>query len=474
MLAKKQLKSILLISAFALLCQSQANAQITQSSYYLNSVETRYMLNPALTPNRGYIKIPLINANVEAYSNALNIEGIGDVIENSSSASYFTEDNFMNRLKTHNQVNLNFTNDIISFGWFKGKGFWNANVSLKLDLGANIPQSIFKFLRDARGFNELDWTNYSSNVSNLKLNLNSYLETGVGYSHPINDKLTIGGRVKLLWGIANANVNVNKISVNTKVTGISPNQDWSRLNHEGIANMRGNASIQTNASLEASMKGFVMKDNEDGYVSDVRRENNFGIAGMGFGVDLGAEYKITPNITVSVAVLDLGFISWNKNSNHFAKANNEKEYKFSGDEDFEEAKDFVDLMSSGEIINTDILNVKQEKSKSRSTSLYSTILVGGEYRLLNDKLSLGLLYTARFTKPQTLSKITISSAYNLTRNVGFSLAYNYSKIAGSGLGIGIKAGPLTLSTDYTYFGENSKSVSAMISFAAPLGKKKDF
>ena len=38
-------------------------------------------------------------------------------------------------------------------------------------------------------------------------------------------------------------------------------------------------------------------------------------AGYGFAVDLGATYDILPNLQASLAVNDLGFISWSKDKN---------------------------------------------------------------------------------------------------------------------------------------------------------------
>ena len=58
------------------------------------------------------------------------------------------------------------------------------------------------------------------------------------------------------------------------------------------------------------------------YISDFEFESkDMGIAGYGFGIDLGASYKIMDNLTVSASILDLGFISWSKSSTQIANAN---------------------------------------------------------------------------------------------------------------------------------------------------------
>lgn len=70
------------------------------------------------------------------------------------------------------------------------------------------------------------------------------------------------------------------------------------------------------AELKSSFKGLELKEEEGkDYVTDFDFDSGkLGIAGYGFGIDLGASYKILDNLTVSASVLDLGFISWSKSS----------------------------------------------------------------------------------------------------------------------------------------------------------------
>ena len=60
------------------------------------------------------------------------------------------------------------------------------------------------------------------------------------------------------------------------------------------------------------------------YIGDFDFDSGkLGIAGYGFGIDLGVSYKIMDNLTVSASVLDLGFISWTKGATKIASANPE-------------------------------------------------------------------------------------------------------------------------------------------------------
>lgn len=448
-------------------------AQFTRSTFTLDGLNYRMQLNPALTPDQGYINVPLFSGiGASTSSNSLGLSDIIEVIENSSNADYFTKDKFYNKLKANNDINASVAYDIASVGWYQSKNFWSINLSIKGDMGATIPRSLFKTMRDARGLSKQEWTQYSSSQGGERVFVNSYVETGVGYARQINDKLTVGGKVKLLLGVANMDLNVKKLDLQTQLNGVPADIDWSNITQAQLDAIRGKATIATEATMEASMKGFKITDKPDGYVDDIKQEGAFGIAGMGAGIDLGVTYKVMDELTLSAALLDLGFISWDKGSSHMAVSNSTKTFNFDTS-NRAEAEEFKDLIADGQILNFDMLNVKQQEAKARTTSLHSSIVLGGEYKLPNTNLSFGLLSTTHFTKPKTMSEITLSTAYNLNRYIGMSLAYSMIQSGGKGLGIGLKLGPVTLATDYMYFGNNSKCLNAFVGFTVPLGARKN-
>lgn len=459
-----------------LLCwcaMGEAAAQFARSTYLMEATPFRQQLNPALTPEQGYVNVPVLGGmNVSVNSNALGTKDVTEVVKNSSDADYFLSDDFMGRLKSSNNVQLNLSTDLLSLGWYKGRGFWTTNVALKVDAGASIPQAAFQRLRDARGMNPLGWTNYSMNLGGEKARINSYIEAAVGYAHPLfGDRLTLGGRVKVLFGVANIELDVRRLEVNTRLTGFGTQQDWTKLTTAELKALRGEAGITTDATLEASMRGFELSYDNKGRVDDVKRKGSLGVAGMGLGVDLGAAYQPISGLTLSASLLDLGFISWSKSASHRASSALTQKYAFDGSH-LNEARDFQQLMASGELLNFDLLQIKQEEARSRTTSLYATLVLGGEYRLLDNHLSLGLLSTTRFTQPKALSEITLSSAYSVNRFLGFSLSYSVIQSGGLGLGAGLKLGPFTLATDYIYFNQNNRSLNALFGISIPLGARK--
>lgn len=452
------------------------HAQFLRTSYFMEGSHYRQQLNPALTPGRGYINIPVIGSfNMSVTSNSLGFDDVGDILENEQGSDYFTSDKFINKLKSSNDLNLNFNTDILSAGWYKGCNFWSFNVGLRMDLGASIPKSVFSFMRETNGFDmdNIDWTNYSRELGRERLNINAYAEVGVGYARQINDRLTVGGRVKALLGMSNLSLDIKTISVNTSLQGIDSNTDWSSLTPEQIENIHGTADIKVEASLESSVKGLELKENENGYIDDISyNSDDLGFAGYGGAIDLGASYKLLDKLTLSAAVLDLGFISWSKGSTKIASA---KTDGLSFDSNKEgDIERFAEIISSGEVLNYDMLNMEVDEgsSKSRTKWLHSTLVFGAEYELLNQWLVLGLLSTTRFTQPKTMTELTLSANVRPSNAFNFAVSYSAIQSAGKSLGLALKLGSAFVGTDYMFFGGSTKCFNVFFGVSIPLAKKK--
>lgn len=431
-------KLLLLGICISLLVPTAMQAQYLRSSYFMEGSSTRMQLNPASQPKRGYVNLPVIGSlAAEVSSNSLGIQDVIDIFD--SDGEFYNNDKFYNRLKGMNELNVSLNTDVVSFGFYKGKGFWSFNVGARVDVDATIPKTMFEYLRavDVENFN---WEGQQAfNIQNEKLRLNSYIEVGAGYSRAINERLTIGGKAKLLLGAGNINLKINQLYISGKEAG-----------------MDSELQLKADAYLEASAKGLDLEE-ENGYITDLDY-NNFGISGYGAGFDLGASYQVMKNLTFSAAILDLGFISWGKSSTQIAESNkntviNKDNY---GD--------------SSEVLDFELYGLQKKESKSRTTSLSPTMVLGGEYGLLDNKLGLGLLSTTRFGQLKTYSELTLSANYRPNTLINASLSYSIIQ-GGETFGIAFKVGPLMLGTDYMYFGNNSKHVNAFIGLSIPLGKK---
>lgn len=480
-------------------------AQFLRSSYLVENSHYRTQLNPSLMPTRGYINLPVIGSfHAHVGSGSLGYRDIIDILNNKS--NFYSNPDFLNRLKDDNRLNMNVHTDLISGGWYRGDNFWSFNVSVRTDIGAKLTRSLFTYL------NEMDdpaesWRRSQYDIAGQELNINAYTELGMGYARAIDDRLSVGARVKLLFGIGNTELKMEQLKMRTNLPGdvridqLTNSEYLSGLDASEIAAIKDemssyNSSLLVRSSLKNSFKGLnVIHDPADGLINDLDFDTgDLGIAGFGLGLDLGASYKITNDFTVSVSLLDLGFISWSKSSTEMAQSSIE-EQSLSGEnyvsginpDDLQgsiqaiernasrfrdDAELFIERVKGGKVLNYKLLGLgMSDVEQSRTTRLASTLAVGGEYRLLDNSLGLGILSTTRFLLPKANTELTLSANYRPMDWLDVVLSYSFIQSAGKSFGLALRMGPVFIGSDYMFFGNNTKNASLFAGVSIPLGEK---
>lgn len=510
----KRAGMLLFATAFA----ATASAQFLRTAY-LQDVPYSLQMNPAQVPSHGYFSPILGPLSMTLQSNSFGATDIQDMFD--KGGDYYQSNDFLDKLKSENNLNLNMSWDQISFGWFAGNNFYSFNTGTRIEMGATIPKSIFTFMNDMNGntFDNDMWKKgLNADLDGERIAMQIYQEIGFGFARKINDKLTVGGKLKLLLGAANFDFEIKKMEIHTP-TGIdidkvqkmgtgapddpflNANLDWSKFKDGGYKSdavlqavrneigAHGTAGISVAASGKASMGGLEWKYEKDAqgnnsYINGADMKG-FKISGYGLGIDLGATYEVMDNLEITAAITDLGFISWSKSESKEVEAklgeNGSVEYNLDQDETTYNSDgtvkayglyDFATKVASNEVVNFDMLQMEESKSDGYTTSLYTTLALGGQYTL--GDLVVGALYTGRFAKPKTISELTLSGAYNLSSWLNVALSYSMIQSAGKSFGIGFKAGPIYVGTDYMFFGDNTKCVNFLAGLSIPLGKGKKF
>jgi len=501
MATNKLLWSSKLIGVFfiMLVCTLSANAQFLRTSYFMEGTHYRQQLNPALTPTKGYFNLPVIGAvNATVGSTSLGYQDIIDIIDDGD--DFYTKPDFMNRLKDNNKLNVNFSTEILSAGWYKGKNFWSFNIGLRTDIGANLTKNMFTFLNEMETVEE-NWRNSNYDISGQQLNINAYTEIGLGLSRQINSRLTVGARVKALLGIGNMELKLNRVAMSANLPSDQQINQWSSESYwnsmtpsqaaqaaQELKDKFNNyhANLTVGAELKSSFKGLELQEEEGkDYVTDFDFDSGkLGIAGYGFGIDLGASYKILDNLTVSASVLDLGFISWSKSSTKIASANpdpidikgstyanmvdpnNPNTVMNAVNQLQNDAQGYMDRVTNGDVLDYDMLQLEVSDAKeSRKSRLASTLVLGAEYGFFNNKLAVGV-------QPDALTELTFSANYRPKSWFNVALSYSAIQSAGKSFGLGLKLGPLFVGTDYMFLGKNSNSVNGFVGVSIPLGGRK--
>ena len=198
-----------------------------------------------------------------------------------------------NSLKTENRFGFGFNENLFSFGHSVGdNGMLTFGYNIKLQSDMRYSDGLFKLL--AYGNSAFVGEDNPANMD-VSFNLKAYREFAVGYQRNITDKLSIGGRAKVLFGLANVSTDVFNAKLYT-----DPETYALRF--------------EENVAVQASVPGVEIID-ADGALNPIF---NFGLSDLfrnpGFGVDLAAEYRFNDRFGMVLAVNDLGFIRWGGNN----------------------------------------------------------------------------------------------------------------------------------------------------------------
>lgn len=403
-----QFRKYILVAA-ALLVATAASSQTLNSLYFLEGNNQRYRLNPAFTSERGFVTFPLLgNLNPTLNSNI----GLGTVLypQGDEMVTFMhpsiSNAEAMAKFKSMNVLEFDLNLDILTVGFNAWGGSNTIGLSLRSQSGFYLPKGIFQFLKEGQTASEQEY-----NIDDLGAQSQNYVELALGHSHKITDKLSVGAKVKVLVGALYAKASAENMRI------YMSDNEW-RI---------------TERSRLITSKGINYEFDEDGYLSDFDF-SNFGVAGYGLGFDLGAVYRINEAATVSLAITDIGFISWKDCS---VARNNNEEFVYNGfdnigaednpdgSNDFEDAADELGDSAEG------LINFKGDGKQGHTSSLYTTIRAAGEYGLLRNKISFGALLTMRVGTPRVYTEGMITANFRPTGWFNAAINGSFSNVRSS-------------------------------------------
>lgn len=431
------MKKILLIIVSLMLLTGINKAQQGLTLYNMDRVLQSQWINPSAdleyNIHIGGLIVPVFGqlppsmyfnyANNSFYYNHLLHMGEGD----KSDKLVLDVPLFMSRLR--NTTHMRFDNhfELINFGIKLEDFMLTFAVTEKLKYGLSLPYDMFEFIFNGNRPYMLE--DKPLDFSNLNFNFTHYREFALGFSTDINEKLSIGGRAKILFGQSNFNTDISTLTLYT--------------NPENY-----HMTFSTDMAIRASMPFYFDYEVHDDSISfDINQAsiddidpmnyltnmNNFGMA-----LDIGASYKLTPDIDLFASVVDLGMISWNTNPQSFISKG---DFLFRGVQMqmqmFEEEDGFEESMEefADSILNTFLFDLQEG---SYVTFLPSSIYLGGMYKF-HEKLHFGALYRLELYQRTPMQSISVSVNSNLTHwftaHASYSIMNNYF----GNLGLGFSA-----------------------------------
>ena len=412
----------------ALLCGTAATlrAQQVNTLYFMDNVPTRQYLNPAFQPlSKVYISLPAIGYTSFGLMN--NSLALKDVVQYRDGRTMLFlnpqnaggRDNFLRALRGNTMLRTDLQMNLLGFGFRTGDGYWNFSLQARMDGQVSVPRDLFRLALE--GTPELYGNRYD--LSPLGADVNAYLEAGLGYSHQINDKWTVGGKVKFLYGIANASTLNNSLELTAGM------DQWT---------LRGSGTLNVSSPLLLSVSEEAIGYEMPGSVMDWVRPS-----GLGAGIDLGVTYKPIEALTLSAAVTDLGFIRWQGNPNNVTYS---IDYAFDGFVD--ENTDLTDenwqegVMDTLMNALTNSLSYGLDGTNPFVTSTSPKLNVGAEYGLWDYKLSFGVLSRTMLHKSRLYEEVTLAVTGRPANwfNLGVSYSFLNGNFGSMGIGVGLRSG----------------------------------
>ncbi len=306
---------------------------------------------------------------------------------------------------------------VLGFGFAAKKWFFTFDINHKLKARMNYPVSLMDLRYGNWDYDRNKPVNHS--FSDMYVNGLDYHEVAIGASKVVNDKLTLGMRVKYIIGVANVQSEYFNLDMETLA--------------DGTMRIISDAAFRTNIPLDITYDAEGYVDNLE--VSDSADDMFTSTKNTGWGFDFGATYQLTDKLQLGAAVNDLGFINWKEGTSRlYTKGTfeytgvdvSDELTGDAGDADYLEqlADDFEETFR----FNND--------DEAYSTGLMGSFNVSADYQLKR-WLNFGLVSKNYFVEDKLIPQVSLATGLQAGRILSTAITYSYMKNAPANLGAGM-------------------------------------
>lgn len=400
--------------------------QESNTLYFMKGVPQSYQVNTAAQPEcRFFLGFPAVSplqafTENSAYSLKDMVFPLGD-----SLVTFMHPDadknEFLDNLAPVNTLQTYGSANLFSVGYQMDNSYYTFDLTQKTYTRFQYNDDVLNFLLtgNKRG-DQFDF-------SNTNVDFTTYLEAATGNFRKINDRLTVGSRIKILFGEAN-------VSTVNKDLSLITEEDWT---------------IRSDIKIRLSVPGLNIPVNENGEIGldSIEFDPNLTSAeimqaafgNIGLGIDLGLHYKLTDKVMLSGSLIDLAGIRWSANTYSFSQ---NASYVYRGIEinpsDTAGAtENFFDSLSTVFRFATTF--------DPYYTMLPVKLYVGGTFQVI-DWIGFGMLSRTEYYKNRLREQLTLSANFSPLRILTFSLSYTLFNNSYNNFGFGFSArfGPFNM------------------------------
>ena len=362
--------------------------------------------NPAFTPNANFhFGLPLISSFGVGVVNTGFV--MSDALKVVEGQTRLTMVDVLPKLAEDNYIGMDMELDLLSVGFRVKNSYFQINLTEKVDFNFDYSKNFMTFLSKGPGAPE--FLGDSVLIDNTGFRFNHYRELGVSFSHKFNDALSIGFRPKLLFGLGTFQ------NDRTDIAFYTDPDDYE---------------LTVTTSLGISTAGYSKAvDNIENFdiVNYLTNTKN-----LGFGVDMGASYKVNNNILVSASMSDFGIIKWKEDAKRYY--NNNAKFAYNG-------LDLNELLANQETYTEELSDsiqsifALQESNQEFRTALSSKFHLSGMYQF-NKTFSTSVLTRGVLFRNKLYPSFTLQGNMRLRNFLFASVSYSamnrsYNNIGGS-------------------------------------------
>ncbi len=433
----KNFKNKIVIAGLMMALVLTISAQESTTLHFMKGMPQSNYLNPALhnDSSKLVIGIPGMSGVYYDFNSGFAVDDLMHKGTGMLADSLVLDlEKFQDALGSSNTIQQHFSMPILYVGFRNKNSFFSFGVTEKALAMVSFDKGIVDFLVEGNA----EYMGKTQNLGNLNMDAFQYREYALGYSYQmLQNKLTIGLKAKMLFGKFAIQTEQMHLSVETA-------SDVSYLNLNSDMKINLSAPVNVEYDSENYFNGFISDDTS---TKDYLLEGD----NKGLAFDLGAVYKITPKLTLSGSVIDMGKISF---TNKTVNLNHVSTYKWEG-VDFSNSidKGSSDYVNPSDLLENEFNKLKDSfrpaksefSSEAFDVTIPTKIYLGGTYDL-NKQLNFGIL--DRIFMYDGSSQNTLTFSANAMFLNFLSLTGSYSFVGNTsnnlGLGIGIRAGFLQI------------------------------
>lgn len=430
--------------------------------FFLRSLPQKSNINASVIPEgKAFIGFPALSSvHYDYYNSAFALKDVLHLGTGARADSLVIDMNgFANSLSPNNVLFNEFSNTWLTFGFKVKSSFFTFALSTKYKSKFFYPASIGDIPKGNYDYSSGQVQTLSTTGTNF--NTIAYNELALGYAKVINEKVTVGGRIKFLQGLGD--VHTERVDIDVATTSNSEMTITSDI------------LIKTSLPLEVELDSM-------GYVESVSSNSDMEISrffdNRGFGIDLGATYKPIPKLVLGIALNDIGYIRWSAYPNTFTS---NATFKYSG---VDLSDMFIDGNNSSKYFDQMKDSIKSSFIVTNTASNYTTglqgnIVLSGNYQMLK-WLDLGALVKSQFYYGQAYPSLGLACAMSPSKLFSSTVSYSMRKGSYNNLGVGFAFNPGALqfylavdNISNAFALENAKAINMKFGINFILGSNPD-